>query len=146
MVRPVENKDRSIFLELAAEFWNTPAVHAKIPLAYHERTFDLIMEGTPYVSAYLISYNEIVVGYGLLSFTYSNEAGGMVVWLEEIYIREAYRGRGLGNEYLRFVSDTYRETAAWLRLEISPENDRARELYKKHGYHPMPYHGYYKIL
>ena len=146
MVRPVEKKDRSIFLELAAEFWNTPAVHTKIPSVYHEKTFDLIMKGTPYVSAYLISYNEIVVGYGLLSFTYSNEAGGMVVWLEEVYIREAYRGRGLGNEYLRFISDKYRETAAWLRLEISPENGRARELYKKHGYHPMPYHGYYKIL
>ena len=104
------------------------------------------MKGTPYVSAYLISYNETVVGYGLLSFTYSNEAGGMVVWLEEIYIRDAYRGRGLGNEYLRFVSDKYRETAAWLRLEISPENNRAKKLYEKFGYHPMPYHSYYKAL
>ena len=144
MIRPVENKDRSIFLELTAEFWNTPAVHAKIPLAYHERTFDLIMKGTPYVSAYLISYNETVVGYGLLSFTYSNEAGGMVVWLEEIYIREAYRGKGLGNEYLRFVSATYRETAAWLRLEIAPQNDRAKRLYERHGYRTMPYQSYYK--
>ena len=144
MIRPVENKDRSIFLELTAEFWNTPAVHAKIPLAYHERTFDLIMKGTPYVSAYLISYNETVVGYGLLSFTYSNEAGGMVVWLEEIYIREAYRGKGLGNEYLRFVSDTYREKTAWLRLEIAPQNDRAKRLYERHGYRTMPYQSYYK--
>ena len=144
MIRPVENKDRSIFLELTAEFWNTPAVHAKIPLAYHERTFDLIMKGTPYVSAYLISYNETVVGYGLLSFTYSNEAGGMVVWLEEIYIREAYRGKGLGNEYLHFVSDTYREKAAWLRLEIAPQNDRAKRLYERHGYRTMPYQSYYK--
>ena len=144
MIRPVENKDRSIFLELTAEFWNTPAVHAKIPLAYHKRTFDLIMKGTPYVSAYLISYNETVVGYGLLSFTYSNEAGGMVVWLEEIYIREAYRGKGLGNEYLRFVSDTYREKAAWLRLEIAPQNDRAKRLYERHGYRTMPYQSYYK--
>jgi ribosomal protein S18 acetylase RimI-like enzyme len=146
MVRPVEKKDRSIFLELTAEFWNTPAVHTKIPSVYHEKTFDLIMKGTPYLAAYLISYNETVVGYGLLSFTYSNEAGGMVVWLEEVYIREAYRGRGLGNEYLRFISDKYRETAAWLRLEISPENNKAKKLYEKFDYRPMPYHPYYKVL
>ena len=108
MVRPVEKKDRSIFLELMAEFWNTPAVHTKIPSVYHEKTFDLIMKGTPYLAAYLISYNETVVGYGLLSFTYSNEAGGMVVLVGgSIYSRSLSRKRfwkRISSFYLRQIS------------------------------------------
>ena len=37
-----------------------------------------------------------MAGYALLAKTFSQEAGGLVVWLDEMYVRPAYRSKGLG--------------------------------------------------
>ena len=46
-----------------------------------------------------------IAGYGLIAKTFSQEAGGMVYWLEELYILEEYRSKGLGSEYFRYMEE-----------------------------------------
>jgi GNAT superfamily N-acetyltransferase len=74
------------------------------------------------------------VGYGNLTFSYSTEAGGMVCWLEEIYLAPQARNRGLGGEYLAWVLKEYEDTAKRFRLEVCPANPEARRLYERHGF------------
>lgn len=138
-IRKVEAKDRAVFLELADQFWHTPAVHQPIERSHHEKTFDLLMEGTPFAAAHLIEYQGKVVGYGLLAFTYSNEAGGNAVWLEELFVRPEFQGMGLGRDYILFVHEEYGDWAARFRLEIDSRNKGAAKLYERHGYRKMPY-------
>lgn len=139
MIREINENDREIFLELADEFYHSEGVLHPIPEENHIKTFNEIISNSPYVSAYIIEYNSKAAGYGQLSFTYSNEAGGLVVWIEEVYIRPEYQNLGLGSEFFNTVLDMYREKAARIRLEIEPDNDNARKLYKRLGFKELGY-------
>lgn len=74
-----------------------------------------------------------------MSLTYSNEAGGLVVWLEELYIRDFARGFGLGTELIGYIENQYRDRAVRFRLEVEEENHAAVRLYRRKGYTSLPY-------
>ena len=84
--------------------------------------------------------NGEVMGYGVLAYTYSQEAGGKVVWLEEIYVCPGYRGRGLGSEFIDFVLEKI--PAKRYRLETEPENEAAARLYVRKGFEFFEYINY----
>ena len=80
------------------------------------------------------------MGYALLSSKFSHEAGGRELWLEEFYVRQPYRGQGIGQEFLRFLTRWQdSEKICRLRLEVEPENDRASRLYESFGFEPLGY-------
>ena len=68
-----------------------------------------------------------------------HEAGGVMVWVEDLYIRPAYRGQGLGSRFLAWLEEQLRGDAVMLRLETEPENERAQELYYRLGYENLNY-------
>ena len=87
MIRPFELQDKPLLLELMTEFYHSPAVLHPVPKAYLVRTCLELEQNSPYTKAYMLLQNDQPAGYALLSLTYSSEAGGLVVWLEELYIR-----------------------------------------------------------
>ena len=96
MIREVTAADREDFLQLLDEFYHSPAVLHPVPQAYFERTFREVTSDSPYARAYLLECGGAAAGYAQLSFTYSSEAGGRVIWLVELYVRTQYQGLGLG--------------------------------------------------
>ncbi len=54
----------------------------------------------------------------------SNEFGGRVTWLEELYLSRSARGQGLGRRVLERAMDELKrmDKVAWLRLEVAPAN------------------------
>ena len=85
-------------------------------------------------------------GYALVTFAYFNEAGGLVLWIEEIYVRPAWRGRGIGREVLTFLEDAYRGEAVRIRLEVESSNEGALRLYRALGFEKLEYLQMYKPL
>lgn len=79
-----------------------------------------------------------IAGYGAVTKTYSNEAGGLCYWFDEIYIREKFRGQGLGSDFIRQVIAEHPEVKRF-RLETEPENEAAGRMYKKLGFEPLEY-------
>ena len=80
-----------------------------------------------------------VAGYSLLAKTYSQEAGGKVVWIEEIYVLPSFRGRGIGKAFFDFLLQNRPEDVKRLRLEVERENERAVKLYKSFGFDFLDY-------
>ena len=103
MIREITTADREVFLQLLDEFYHSPAVLHPVPRTYFERTFQEVTSGSPYARAYLLECGGAPAGYAQLSFTYSTEAGGRVIWVEELYVRPQYQGRGLGGAFFRFL-------------------------------------------
>lgn len=141
MIRKITPADRENYIEMARDFYSSPAVLENIPAEYIERTFDEIISGTPFADCYIFEKDGDTAGYGLLSFTYSQEAGGLCVWIEEIYIKPCFRSKGMGGDFISFVKESV--PAARLRLETEPENLRVQELYKRHGFKKLAYMQFY---
>lgn len=138
MIRDLKTEDKEIFISMMRDFYSSPAVnHAVDPVHFHD-TFNSIIKGSPFTAAYIIESSGKTAGYALLSFTHSNEAGGMVVLIEEIYILEEFRKLGLANNFFEFIHNKYKE-AKRFRLEITPENEPAIKLYRKLGYKALHY-------
>lgn len=129
--------DRETLTALMDEFYHTDAVLSSIPQAHFQRTFDALMAQNPMAKAYLIEQDGAVAGYALLALTWSNEAGGLTVWIDELYIRPAFQGKGLGKAFFDFVHREW--PAARFRLETEEENQGARRLYGRMGYTELPY-------
>jgi len=138
MFRNLQSRDRDIFLSMARDFYLSSAVAHKVDFKNFEITFAAATDQSPFMRVLIIEDQEKPVGYALLSFTYSNEAGGMVVLIEELYISEACRGNGYGRRFFEFLEKEY-PSAKRFRLEVRKDNEGAIRLYKRLGYNILDY-------
>ena len=139
MIRKMTEKDREIYIRMAEEFYDSDAVLHHIPHENFEKTADEALRSDAYAEIYLLEYEGETAGYGLTARTFSQEAGGQVLWIEELYIREAFRSRGLGREFFSYIEEKNRGQIARLRLEVEEENIRAISLYERLGYKVLDY-------
>ncbi|NLY62477.1 MAG: GNAT family N-acetyltransferase [Erysipelothrix sp.] len=92
-----------------------------------------------YVDGYMIEFDGQTIGYLLLSKTYSNEEGGYVTWVEEVYINDKYQGKGYGEITMKDIYQQFKDETKVFRLEVSPENKAIIDFYKRHGYEERVY-------
>lgn len=137
MVREYKKEDREIYMQMASEFYSSDAVLHSIPQSYIRKTADEAEHSSRYAQIYILEHDGLPAGYALTARTFSQEAGGIVIWIEEIYIREEFRSRGLGREFFFYIEKT--GDAARLRLEVEEDNTGAAALYRKIGYEELPY-------
>ena len=95
-------------------------------------------DGEVYLYRYSEDENGQPCAYCLLALTWSNEAGGLCVWLEEIMVDDEQRGKGIGSRIIAAVHEKY-NTAARYRLEVTESNVRASALYHMLGFEDLEY-------
>lgn len=138
MIREIRKEDRQLYMEMSEEFYNSEAVLHSIPESYREAAWE--ERCVPKNSKGIYSGKRWRTGgVRLTSYTFSQEAGGKVVWLEELYIRPQFRCQGLGKEFFTYVDEKIAPTVKRIRLEIEPDNLRAKKLYLAMGYEDLAY-------
>lgn len=137
MIRKIESRDKKTYMDLVKEFYSSDAVLHPVPDEYFERTFEEMMRSKIYTEGFLLEKDGVTAGYALIAKTFSQEAGGLTVWIEEIYLRPEFRSCGLGSEFFEFLEKN--RPAARYRLEVEPENERAVSLYRRKGFEVLPY-------
>ena len=76
-----------------------------------------------------------VVGYAAVTVCYSLEFAGRYALVDELYVRERWRGGGIGARALEMAVEACRELGvAAVRLEVDTWNTRAMELYRRLGF------------
>jgi ribosomal protein S18 acetylase RimI-like enzyme len=79
------------------------------------------------------------VGYGLATFGYDLEFAGADAFITELFVDPALRGRGVGRSLLEALVQALQARGAnAVHLMVRPENERARSLYAKLGFHTAP--------
>lgn len=76
---------------------------------------------------------EQIIGYALLFAFWSNEYGGMVLTLDELYVVPHFRSRGISSHYIQKLHDQ-KNSYVLLALEVMPGNEKAKALYSKLGF------------
>lgn len=80
--------------------------------------------------AWLILENNHIVGYLILTYAFSFEYKGRIAFLDEMYIVENARGKGIGNQVILFVQEECSKLSINLiYLEVEPHNNIAQKLY-----------------
>ncbi|MDU8926542.1 GNAT family N-acetyltransferase [Alisedimentitalea sp. MJ-SS2] len=96
-----------------------------------------LLEGIPHGVAYLIGPRVAPVGYIIISFGYSVEMGGMDGFIDEFFIRERVRGRGMGSEVLLSLLPALESHGIKaLHLEVDRDDEAAQRLYQRAGFKP----------
>ena len=94
-----------------------------------------LIANPPYGALWLIELDGQTAGYLLLTICYSLEFHGRFSLLDELYVNELWRGRGIGTVALNFAEQGCRSRGLKaLRLEVAHDNLRALELYQRAGF------------
>lgn len=146
MIRKFVPEDREDYIRFSTEFYNSSAVDKPVPREHFEQGFDEMMRSDVYVQGYMLVCDGNNVGYCVTMKTYSVEAGGITIWIDELFVLEEYRSKGLGRELFKYIGENGDKKLRRIRLEVELENGRAISLYKKMGFEPAPYDGMWKTI
>ena len=137
IIRPMTPADTSAVLEMMRVFYASPAVLTDGSEEIFAADIENCVNDNPYLEGYIIENAGNIQGYGMVAKSFSTEFGKPCIWIEDLYIKNAYRGLGIGKVFLDYIADTY--SGCLLRLEVEDENERAMKLYKKCGFEVLPY-------
>ena len=85
--------------------------------------------------AWLIYNEEEIVGYVILTFVFSFEYKGRIAFLDELYLSEKARGKGIGKKTINFIQAQAQELKLKvLYLEVENHNEKAQKLYFKNNF------------
>jgi len=82
----------------------------------------------------LFSEAGLLRGYALLIPFWSNEFGGTLLFVDEMFVIPKARNRGIGGSFFRFLDEEKPFDAVAVALEVSPSNAAARRLYESLGF------------
>ena len=136
-IRYIEEKDRQQILEMMRTFYASEAVFSNGSEEIFNTDIDNCISDNPYIEGYVLESENGIQGYAMLAKSFSTEFGKHCIWIEDIYIKNEYRGLGIGSLFLNFIEEKYPHSL--FRLEVEAENERAVNVYKKYGYDVLPY-------
>ena len=108
--RDITAADRDIVIPMVEDFYRSDAVDHPVPTTIMERSFAAVVDpDEPLLRGVLVYEDGEPAGYVYLTFCYSAEVGGRCVFIEEIFLKEAFRGRGLARELVQLCEKWARE-------------------------------------
>lgn len=131
--KPFEAADAPAVIAMMEQFYAIDGY--PIDAAVSKGLFMEFTENESLGKGWTIFADGMPVGYVILTFVFSFEYAGRIAFLDELFISESMRGKGLAKEALEFIKE---ETEALsikiLYLEIEPHNETARKLYLSKGF------------
>jgi GNAT superfamily N-acetyltransferase len=132
-VRPAHVDDADLLVELMSEFY----AESSVPLV-RERARDAFLDllgNSAFGAVWILMDGDAAAGYGVLTFGYTLEYGGRDAFVDDLFVRPAHRGRGLGSAALEAMLDACRrERVRAVHLEAGFDNDGAKALYARFGF------------
>ena len=136
MIRLMNREDKGAVLDMMRVFYASDAVLSNGSEDIFLSDIENCINDSPYLEGYILEEGEIQ-GYAMIAKSFSTEFGKPCIWIEDLYVKEPYRGMGLGSGFLKFIVDKY--PGCLFRLEAEQENARAIAVYEKCGFEVLPY-------
>jgi ribosomal protein S18 acetylase RimI-like enzyme len=137
--RPAGASDHATLLELMREFY----AHEQIAFdaAAAGAALRMLLEDERHGRAVLIEPEGRLAGYLIVAFGFSLEFQGRDAFVDELWVREPFRGRGLGTQALELAAELCRAAGVRaLHLEVEHANRRAQAVYRRAGFSDRPHY------
>jgi GNAT superfamily N-acetyltransferase len=134
--RGAESSDDAAICELSMALNLEDPGPAPVPVAHVHRTLAVLRAEPWRGRAVVLQGEERVLGYALLISFWSNELGGEVCTVDELYVVPAARGGGFGGSIFDLLmrGELWGRKPVALELETTPDNQNARRLYERNGF------------
>jgi len=125
---PISISDIENIIQLMGEFYRIDNYPFDIEIS--RKLFNQFLTDENLGKAWLILYQNEIVGYVILTYVFSFEYQGKIAFLDELYIRENARGKGIGKETIAFIQqEAAKLSLKIIYLEVETHNDAAQKLY-----------------
>lgn len=133
VLRKASSPDTAELVELMAEFYAESGFPLNRPRA--TETFAALLSDSRLGHAWLIQSQGKTAGSVVVVMGYSMEYGGLIAYVDDLFIRPAFRRTGLGTEALKFVRSFCASLEARaIYLEVGVNNAAAQTLYRQMGF------------
>lgn len=107
----------------------------KLPITGDERTLrDTLFGDNPPARALLITLDGTPIGYATYFFTFASMTAKRGLWLDDLFLDEAYRGKGVGKAFMHFMHEMARKNnCARFEWMVVDWNETAIAFYKQLG-------------
>ena len=137
-IRKMIYEDKPQVLEMMRVFYASPALITNGSEEIFLNDIENCVNENPYLEGFVIEDSNGIQGYAMVAKSFSTEFGKPCIWIEDIYLKQEHRGKGLGKKLLEFITEKYQNCI--FRLEAEKENENAIKLYEKLGFSPLPYY------
>lgn len=137
IIRNMTEADRVEVLKMMEVFYASPAVLSNGSAEIFESDIDNCVNECPYLEGYIFEEENVIKGYAMVAKSFSTEFGKPCIWIEDLYVKDEFRGQGIGTIFFEFIGKKYEGYVQ--RLEVEEENKRALGVYKKCGFKELPY-------
>jgi GNAT superfamily N-acetyltransferase len=107
-IRPAAKEDVALLLELFGELAMYEHLEHELK-ATEEQLHEALFGGRPAAEALIAERDGQALGYALFFPTFSSFLASTGVWLEDLFVRPANRGEGVGTALLEAVAGLVRE-------------------------------------
>src|SRR6185312_14518142 len=141
VIRAAEPSDTALILALLEEF----AAYAKAPeFKLNETDIPQDMFGTV-CHCELAFRGDAPAGIAVWFWTYKSFRAARGLFVEDLYVREAYRGQGLGKALLAHLAAKARGAGGFLEWQVLDWNTSAISFYKMLGAQQVPHWLNYRV-
>ena len=131
--KPLEISDISIITQMMQDFYAIDNYPMDVEVA--KNLFQEFISNEHLGKSWLIYTENEIVGYIILTFIFSFEYGGKIAFVDELFIKETARGKGIGKEAIQFIQrEVPKLSLKLLYLEVEPHNENAQKLYLAHDF------------
>lgn len=85
-------------------------------------------------SIMIMHVGDIIIGYAIIIYYWSNEYGGNIAHIDELYVKPSWRNKGIGSSYIKRVSKTKGMNFKGIHVETTPANRKALAFYSQQGF------------
>jgi ribosomal protein S18 acetylase RimI-like enzyme len=132
--RSVARTDHAVLVELMRQLYKEDSAERPVSEEHFSRTLAELEQHPERGTILAIQKDDQLVGYGILVNFWSNELGGNILTIDELYVAKEMRGQGIGADFVRHLIANKLHDFVALRLEVTPANARARRLYERLGF------------
>jgi len=126
--KPLQFPDIDIILPMMQEFYAIDGY--PIDVGVSRKLFEEFIADEKLGRAWLVYFDDKIVGYVILTFVFSFEYKGTIAFLDELYLNEKSRGKGIGKQVLDFIHhEAIALSLKVIYLEVEGHNETAQKLY-----------------
>lgn len=131
--KTLEISDIEVITQMMQDFYAIDNYPMDVEVA--KKLFQEFISNEHLGKSWLIYTENEIVGYIILTFIFSFEYGGKIAFVDELFIKETARGKGIGKEAIQFIQrEVPKLSLKLLYLEVEPHNENAQKLYLAHDF------------